>query len=709
LRIIPEATDMQAMIVGLMKFVGISLAWSCLQSPLAWSPDGQWLAYTLEDAAPGSAPRAGWLFDPGRVGRPGGIATDVERESGGAAARRFRIWVSSRDAADSVMLEESAWPLSAPGWAPEGHRLAYLRFRPRAGTEVLPAGRWELVVQDALDRKQVVLTLPEIELGREQFDAIPAIQPLWSPDGQSLLVARPGPEPAILVVAVDRRSIRTTLVGATQASWSPEGTRLAAVVPSPGDASEQRLQVLGADFGPLRTIAGLGLISEPPVWNADGQSILVAGRRAQTRARGLEVFRIQADSGFSTSVLPILALPRYSRSQLVAPPGMVQIGGPLPRVSLGFDRNQDQCAFAAEVPGQEPVIGFCNVRVPQTSKRFPAIDISLRIGVLAMHPEGQTLAVRVEGAEKSGPAFLCDPGSEEVTPLAPDPSARREWLATLSDAARGLLRAALPEVSVDGRSVPRASLLPLAGEIPGQSQIPGRLRRIAKVGQRLLQPASGEASAGSGARWPGLDLDEYRLFFGFLAGDAQATEAVLDEMESKTSSTELRLRLLAARAQLLHAQGQAERARAMIDYLLNFQRPETRVVEDTPAGLVLARADDPTRDWLLYVSGRLAQPPEKAAQGAGTAGEDEDNEIDLRLPGPFFGPQGLNFDGRPRPQVRFGPMPGAGPRFGGPAGLQPGGPFIPGRFPGALPPLPPRPLRPEAPLLPRFQRPDRRL
>jgi hypothetical protein len=700
---------MLLMIAGLMNLVGLSSVATCLHSPVAWSPDGQWLAYSVEDPSPGTAPQTGWLFE-----QKTPVRTEIEGAGEGdavaAPARRFRIWATDRTAASSVLIDESPWPLSAPGWAPDGHRLAYVRFLPHGASESRSTvtGRCELVVQEALDRKQVVLTLPDVELRPDSVDSFTATQPIWSPDGHALVVERPGPEPGILIVHPAEQRVQSTLLSALHASWSPEGTRLAVVVSPAGDHLDQRVQILGPDSTVLRTISGFGLISEPPIWSADGQSILVAGRRPQSRARALELIRIHTDSGFSTSVLPLVSVPMNQRGfQPYSPPGMVIPVASLPRVSLSLDRDQDQCAFAAEIPGHDPMIGFCNIRLPQTSKRFPAIDVSLRVGVLAMHPDGQLVAVRVEGLAKSGPVFLCELSSEEVTLLTPDPANRRDWLVTLAEAARGLLRTALPEASVDGRAVKRDSLLPVAGEIPAQSQVPSRLRRLGKIGQALLHRTSPAASAGAGTDWHGVQLDEYQLFFDCLAGDTHASEAVIDEMERTAPSSEMRLRLVAARAQVLHAQGHVERARAIVDYLLRVQRPETRVIEETAAGAVLAQAEDPARDWLLYLSRRLAKPLESTSPGPGGTGEEDENEIDLRLPGHLLGQQGLGFDGRLAPQARFGPGQAPRPRFGQPPGGRPSDPFIPGIPRQVMPPQPPRPFQPVTPTVPRVQRRDR--
>ncbi|MHC5539712.1 hypothetical protein ACYOEI_15955, partial [Singulisphaera rosea] len=50
--------------------LGLSSAFvlGCIQSPLAWSPDGRWLAYTVAVRPTSSLPSPGWLFEVGRSG-----------------------------------------------------------------------------------------------------------------------------------------------------------------------------------------------------------------------------------------------------------------------------------------------------------------------------------------------------------------------------------------------------------------------------------------------------------------------------------------------------------------------------------------------------------------------------------------------------------------------------------------------------------------
>ncbi len=726
---------MQVMIIGLLNLATACFPASCRDSPPAWSTDGRWLAYTVVDMSPGTAAPAGWLFAPDRHGELFAPQSAAEKEILRPPSTRFRIWATERAATRSVLIDESPWPLSAPGWEPGGHRLAYMRLVPQAGAFDAPttAGRWELVVQDALDRKRVVLSSSWPDLTSDQLGRFSTLQPVWSTDGRHLLLPRPGSEPAILIVDLDRKRIRKTILGAIAASWSPEGNRLALVVPSPNNPSEHRLQVLGNDFTTIRLLKRFGEISGTPAWMTDGQSILLAARRllpqprlrgpdlgnpgavtprvdrmVQLRARGPDLIRVQVDSELAMQVLSLAPAGAGVRTQQAGTTLVIgESSAESSRLVVDFDRDRVECVFAADLPGQEPVIGYCGVQQPQTHKRFAAIDLSLGIGSIAMHPDGQLIAVRVDGRDGSGPAFLCRLDTEEVTLLAPDPSTRREWLATLASAAARLLESATSGPVGNGRPEKRLSLLPIAGELPPTSPLALRLKRLGKVGRTLWRADSPTDLAEGRPVDSGSEPDEYRVLFEYLYGDFATAESVIAEMEAKSSDPDSRLHLLAARAQVLHAEGRADLSLPIVEYLLRVQRPRRQAVEESPQGLTLTTIDDPVRAWLIHLSGRMARPLVLTADPSSSAEADEEQEIDLRIPAELLGPGGnrLNqFLPGGLPRLRIGP--GQRPRFDGAPGRLPADPFNPERFGPGFAPMPPRPFQPLLPFPPGAPRPE---
>ncbi len=272
---------MQPVLLTLCRLLATSLTASCLHSPMSWSPDGQWLAYTLVQPADIATLKPGWLYGDGAMlsGRralflPQGVRT-------GTGLPKYRIWATERGSGVSVLVADSAYPLSSPAWGPDGRSLCYCRFIPKSpesNTSRL-SGRCELVVQESLDRQRVMLTLPEIALDRDQLATFCELKTSWSPDGRYLAVPRPGRSAAILIVLTEQGRILKTLEGASLPSWSPDGSRMTFIRTSRDGSPTQFLQVIGRDFGAGRRIAELSDMAEPASWSQDGQSILVAARR----------------------------------------------------------------------------------------------------------------------------------------------------------------------------------------------------------------------------------------------------------------------------------------------------------------------------------------------------------------------------------------------------------------------------------------------
>ena len=182
-----------------------------------------------------------------------------------------------------MLIEESAWPLTAPSWSPQGRSMAYGRFVPESIDPHRPvqSGRFDVVIQDGLDRKRTVLSVPGFELDRGARDRFPHVGAAWSPDGQYLAFPRPGRIPAILIIKVDSRKVLRTLDRAMLPAWSPDTTKLAFIRAVEDD--EHTLQVLerhGQTFIGPRTILPIGRVAAPIAWADDGRSILALIERS---------------------------------------------------------------------------------------------------------------------------------------------------------------------------------------------------------------------------------------------------------------------------------------------------------------------------------------------------------------------------------------------------------------------------------------------
>jgi hypothetical protein len=646
---------MQPFSIGMLRLVTWTFFAGGVHAPMEWTRDGQWLALTTVEVL-GETVTRGWIFEAG--GEAGGRSLVAEGDSPirRLEPRGFRIWAVERGRGAGVLVAESNTPLSSPAWGPDGHRLAYLRLAPASGEPGdSERSRMEVIVQDALDRRRVVAVADQRWSPRNWWDFV-NLRVAWSPDGHTLAVPRPDATGAMLVLRIEDGKVVRTLERGWAPRWSPDGQKLAYLRRSEGSPGRWSLEVIGQDMGPSRSLLELTDVSAAPAWDADGQSVLIAGSRIQPRVvprgRDVELLRVILENGRPLRLLPLGTLPLDQP----APGGLPGEAGRLSaaagsRVAIDFDEQQEQCVYWLDIEGQPPVVVFGNIRRPITYKRFHPLDLSLKLGALAMAPDGQAVAVRVESPVGSGPALVCELGSEAVTPLAPDRASRMEWLATLTATARRLLDNVPAEGGGAGLRL-RPTILPFPGEISAQEGLSLRLRRLGRVGMAVLEAAEGGASvAGSPPGEPG--WEEYRLFFKVLRGDFRGAESEIASLELDTRDPDRRLRLLGLRAQVLAGQGQRHRARLIVEYLKRQVGTTTSLIEETPLGVVLTTQPDSTRLWVDQLSEWVEKGSEAVTgplvpSGSLELEEGEGSRLIEPLPGNLGGPPRAAGVGRPR-------------------------------------------------------------
>jgi hypothetical protein len=668
---------------GPIWIVGLAsvLMLGCLHAPVIWSPDGRWLAYTMA-VQPGSRMLAPWwLFE---TESPAGSDLSSARSKRRLAVAAYRLWATRAETGESVLLEESRGPLTSPVWSPDGRALAFGRLVPE------PDGRarFEVVVQDGPGRQRVLLSRPHSELDAKAAD-LPGLAPAWSPDGRYLAVPWFQQMLSLAIVRADNGRILKVIDDAYWPAWSPDKTMLAFV--HGGDP--ESLQCLDTNFGPSRHLADIGQTSQPPAWSHDGRSLVVSVG-VSAPPRGLA--RLPGPLSKPIAAPPPGTIPSQQAKLIrveVASGRIVTVASvtpdPIERdkafsgISFSFDRDGEDLFFTSDVEGQPTVITWFRPRSGETYKRFHPIDPSIRIGALAVNPNNRLLALRVGPPDSLSPPALCDLTTDRVVPLVPDDAARVEWLTTLTGAARELLRCSLPAASVAGRTIDRATLLPIPGEFPATHELSFRLRRLGRLGRPLCDrpvdapPADPSLSA---------LLDEAKLFFDYLREDYAAALKDLEALEARAVTPDQRLRLLSVRAQVFLGLGQTDRAEQMIAFLKKTAPSSRKRLETTPAGPSMIAEPAPGEGWPSYLA-EQAEELEKGAQGASSRPDKPLGHRNPDAPDPRIGPAAV---------IPFAPL------------IEPPAPHdIPFLevAPNELRPLPAPRGQPRPPLLPRLRRP----
>ncbi len=665
---------MLSSLTGLSHILASSLLAASFAAPMQWSPNGQWLAYTIIDSETSALPE-GWLLSRDAKASTNAVSPTDASGPAGREPGKHRIWVTRHGSSESVLIEESRWPLSSPTWQPDGRSLIYGRFTPDDPDAASPSsihGRYEIVVRSALDQKRVLLVQPDLELTPEQLAAISMLKPAVSSDSRYLAVPRPGKTPGFWVLRLDQDRVVKTVDSAQYPAWAPDGLRLIFLkeAASPTGGASRSLSILNHDMGVERPLTtDVTLLDAPPLWSLDGQAILAVANppRGQMRQAQVDLVRISLDTGFSVRMmtLEMVALANDRRRRQVPALAPVDERPVAIQAELSLDHEQDQAICLIEVEGQEQAVKWCNVRTLNTFKRFHPLDLSLRIGAPAVSPDGRTMAFRVQGRENLGLPAFCDLSSETVTLIAPDASTRDQWLVGLASCASDLIDGWL-QPAAGGEPLARATILPIPGELIGNNLRQMRLRRLSKFAKSLLdQPIAQDPTMGS--------MRELRLFFDYIRGDYRSAGSRLDELEAASQSPDERLRWLCLRAQILLGQGEFERARGIIEYIGRASRMETQRVEDTPLGPVLTSLPNPANDWSKHLAQKLTEFAQRRLRDPLRAADDPETleptpgvweALDGVPQLPFApddpGHEGLDPDRlgappTPLPRLRFGP------------------------------------------------------
>ena len=266
---------------------------------MSWSPDSQWLCYTVAAGSEGDTLQPGWLFETSRDGLESRVPAGLLRQKAPEPAAVYRIWASHQDGRSSVLIEESRWPLTTASWSPRGRSVAFGRFVPQSiePDQAGQHGRFEVVVQNGLDRKDVVWTSSDFELDAETQASFPHLVCSWSPDGLYLAIPRPGRQPAIVIVRTDTKKRLQILDHAILPAWSPDGSKCAFVRRENGYNNLEVVERRGQSFGAARKVVATGPVTATPFWSNDGRSILAVIERPTSRSPELELVPLHPGPG----------------------------------------------------------------------------------------------------------------------------------------------------------------------------------------------------------------------------------------------------------------------------------------------------------------------------------------------------------------------------------------------------------------------------
>jgi hypothetical protein len=541
-------------------------------SPLAWSPDGEWLSYVIDEIDAPRPLRTDWIFD-----APSDNDTSkpsVRLRSEAPSPRGARLWVTQPSTKSSVLIEQTTGRLTSPAWSHDGHAIAFGRL---TSATPGPGGRFEIIAIEGPNRR--TLYDQPIDDWNQHAERLSHSTLAWSPDGRFLAV--PLVKPAGLgILRTDTGRLIKILDGASQPAWVPDGSKLLYI----SSGGEDRLECLESHFGASRLIADLGQVDGPPLVSRDGMNLVVLTRKRIERgaappAEQVELWRVRIDDG------------RKERLFLLGTTAKDQI---LSATSLTQDRDGENLFSTLSIDGQPSHVTWFRPRERSVYKKFPVLDPSLRVESLSLSPAGGTLALRIGNAGIGGLPVLCELDSMQLTPLIPDSAIRDRWKSLLLANAEQLLREVRPSPIVAGRAIDRASNLPIPGEVDGNSEPILRLRRLGRLGHSLSTVDDHKGS------------EAIDFLFDYIREDYPAALLDLETIAEGETDPERRLRMLNLRAQVYTGLGDFERARGTFGYLKSIEASRIRrSIEVTSEGIRTSTIAPPDAGWADYALRKL--------------------------------------------------------------------------------------------------------
>lgn len=532
----------------------VALGWPASgDPPLAWSPSGDWIAYTVAVPSverslsgfplfPGSTVEAGEPDDPG--------------EATGRAIT-YQVWAVRVEDGQVIKVAEGPGPITSPAWGPDGRGLAFARVAedPEGG---MPA--WEVVVAYGAERDVISRRPMARRAGRGESLITEPVA--WEP-GEGLLAV---PDPDVLameLIDVDRREVVRRIEGARLPSFSPMGGDLAFYRP---DGDRWELVEARTTGGPEldRTIDRVERAVQPPAWTADGRGVLYLKERLTGEGLQASLYLHRVAE----------AEPRLIKEvESPALPGEEILGSYLSVAPDGIDQY-----YAVQFSKRSATVAFHRGSHP-IDRLHPLSGLG-NLGAPCLSPEGDRLAVRFGGPGATSVVGLIDSRTQVLSPMTPDLESTAAWISALGRA-----------LSLPDSSRERPTRLPFPGELEAAGQFSPNSTRLAKLGSRLTARLEEGGLDGSITAPPA-------LVFSYLSGDFEAAERALGMLSTGPLSPDRSLRLLGLRAQICLARGEDDQAAGIIEFIRDQHREGVaRVESDGVGGFSVSQDLDDSATW----------------------------------------------------------------------------------------------------------------
>ena len=241
----------------------------------AWSPDGQWIAYTLSPIGASSAPPPG---APAPNQAPGPLGPPV-------VATGAQVWVARVDGSERGRISLESIDSVSGVWSPDGSRFAYI-VGSSTGAQIHVA-TINVGLPGAVAAGPPQLRDDRVLVGSLANNWAPA----WSPDGRWIVFSsNSSGNDDIWIVAADGSGEPRQLTSDPGPDWvpvfSPDGARIAFASDRTGDAEVWSMAADGTDPRNLSNNPGGFDGTWSISWSTDGRIAYGAGSFGPARASG---------------------------------------------------------------------------------------------------------------------------------------------------------------------------------------------------------------------------------------------------------------------------------------------------------------------------------------------------------------------------------------------------------------------------------------